>query len=980
MTISETMLPRGSRRRRAARALYRRAREIQRRRRGYREWCREHDASEAELARQALVAASVAQPVAVQVYVIATGYTDRLGATLDALLAQSWPHWRALVIGVAGPDEADPRVSVSSTAEAAMGGEVGRAIAAAPRRDLAVFVHAGDALAPDCLYHAAMKAGADPLVDLVYWDDDLRGARGERHSPRFKPEWSPEGLLTSNYIGSSLAMRNRCLVDVGVEEKLEAAAVWDLLLRAPLTAPRVRRVPRVLSHLRERREAGGEQAPALVEAALRATGRAATVTAGSGGVRVAWELQRLPPITVVIPTRHNRPMLQRCLSGLSRTDYPDFDVVVMDSGEATPENRSWYQGRFPDLRLEVRWWEAPFNYSVVNNAAAADARGEVLVFLNDDTEPLDRSWLREAVQWALQPGIGAVGGLLLDAEGMVQHAGAVIGLNGFADHVFGGLPPGAETMFGPAAAYRNVLAVTAACLAVKRESFAAAGGFDEGFTLCGSDVVLGLNLRQLGLRNVVNPHLRLRHDESSTRGSRIPVSDFHASYWRYQRYLVGGDPYFSPNLSLTSRAPRLRFADEPRALDLVEPNLGRHFQVFRQQSDTGEALHLARLCRATDADRKEVERLHQAHKDAGPPQSINWFVPGIDNPFYGGIATALRLADHAARRHGVENRFMVWDQGPEEFTRAAVASAFPALAGSQVVLLRDLDEAALAGVPPADAAVATLWATAYMVARCPEVKRKFYLIQDFEPMFYPGGTMYALAEQSYRLGLYGLCNSPTMETIYTEDYGGRGVGFLPAVDRDIFHPRGRAAEGEDRPVTVFVYARPGHWRNCWELASLALAELKDRFGDGVRIVAAGSWARDDDLAERGAIEHLGLLDYRETGNLYRSCDLGLTLAVSRHPSYLPLELMACGVPVVAFDNPAARWLLRDDETCLVAERTVDGVRDALARLVEDAQLRRRLARRGLELIESSHGDWDASLEGVFAFMSDPQRTARAVED
>ncbi len=110
-------------------------------------------------------------------------------------------------------------------------------------------------------------------------------------------------------------------------------------------------------------------------------------------------------------------------------------------------------------------------------------------------------------------------------------------------------------------------------------------------------------------------------------------------------------------------------------------------------------------------------------------------------------------------------------------------------------------------------------------------------------------------------------------------------------------------------MTVFVYARPGHARNCWELAEAALHELKARFGTGVRIITAGSWATPDDLG--GGIEHLGFLDYADTGRLYRTCDVGLSLQVSEHPSYLPLELLACGVPVVAFGIDPVREVSDD---------------------------------------------------------------------
>lgn len=177
------------------------------------------------------------------------------------------------------------------------------------------------------------------------------------------------------------------------------------------------------------------------------------------------------------------------------------------------------------------------------------------------------------------------------------------------------------------------------------------------------------------------------------------------------------------------------------------------------------------------------------------------------------------------------------------------------------------------------------------------------------------------------------------------------------------------------PVTLFVYARPGHWRNCWELALPALNELKERLGDRIRIVTAGSWAETG--TGLPAMTHLGLLDYAETGELYRHCDMGLVLTVSEHPSYLPLELMACGAPVVAFDNPAGGWLLRDGANCLLAPRTVDGLVDRLETMAVDLMLRGRLADQALADIAARHSDWDAALRGLHDFLSDPEGAASA---
>jgi GT2 family glycosyltransferase len=175
----------------------------------------------------------------------------------------------------------------------------------------------------------------------------------------------------------------------------------------------------------------------------------------------------------------------------------------------------------------VHWWTEPFNFSAVNNAAARAARGEVLVLLNDDTEALEPSWLHELVGWAVQPGIGLVGCHLTAIDGTLQHAGVVVGLGGFADHVFEGLAPDAHTLCGPVRTYRNLLAVTGACAAIRRSVFDELGGLDERFVLCGSDVKLGLDVVASGRRVVCTPFAGVAHKESATRGTAVPIRLLH---------------------------------------------------------------------------------------------------------------------------------------------------------------------------------------------------------------------------------------------------------------------------------------------------------------------------------------------------------------------------------------------------------------------------------------------------------------------
>lgn len=864
-------------------------------------------------------------------------------------------------------------------------------------RDLVVLLRAGDRLRPDAAYQISQAAWRDPWLELVYWDDDLddlaqvwdwhqdgmpggvyiAGDLDRLSQPRLKPDWSPDLLVCANYIGRAFAVRARNL-QPDAAHRYQAVEIgddslwWDLLLGLNLDDQQVSRLPAVLQTLSGRDQRIEPHHLELVNRWLSDRGWSARAEAGERGVNVAWMSDREVPVTVIIATRHNRELLEGAFDLIRSADYPALEIIIVDNGGQSSDNEAWYQSRAGDLSPRIIWWDEPFNYSAVNNRAAEQATGDVLVFLNDDTSPGHPQWLHHLIGWTQQPEIGVAGLQLFDDHGAIQFGGVIMGMTGLAGHLFQGMAPHSDTLVGPTDWTRNTVAVTGACLAIRRTVFEEVGGFDERLELCGSDVVLGLRVRQAGYRNVVSAATPIIHRESATRGPHVPENDVFASYWAYQRWLMGGDPYFSPNLSAHHPEPTLHCEEKPGVLKQLTEMLGRPMEVFYQRNETGEAHALAL---ASQADRDLAESVRDGHRAVGghrEVKTVNWYVPEFQNPFYGGIHTVFRLADHLAVNHGVKNRFMVMT-GPvdhdERWYRSGITAAFRSLSDCPIVyhdsFAFDPDD-----VPPADAAIATMWTTAYFAARTPGQARRFYLIQDFEPMFYPAGTLYALAEHSYRLGLYGLCNTGHLADVYRDRYGGVARHFWPAVDGSVFHAHGRIKPDPDRPVTVFIYARPGHLRNCWELAARAVRLVKDELADDVRIVTAGSWAFPEHMD--ALITHRGQLDYTETGPLYRTCDIGVALTTSEHPSYLPLELMACGAAVVSFENPAGDWLLRHDQNCMQSPQTADGLAAEIIALAQDPDRRRRLAEQGLADIAARHARWDQNLAGVYDYLCDPE--------
>lgn len=851
-------------------------------------------------------------------------------------------------------------------------GEGARVVVLPPGAELApaiedasfvVVLRAGDILLPGALTELVHAHLRDPAYRVLVFDTE--SLAGARLRPHLRPSWSPEMLLGADYVDRAVAFSAPLLRAAG--SRLTDRDLWRTLLVSDLDAESAGRVARVLVREldRDRRVADAGDA-AMVHDVLADRGIPVAASVDAGVVRVRHEPAAWPSASVVIPSRHNRANLGRLLPGLLASDYPDVAVTVVDNGERTRENEEWYR-QFGE-RLTVLWWTEPFNYSAVNNAGAAATTGDLLVFLNDDTEVLDPGWLRELGGWALQDGVGTVGATLLREDDRIQHGGVVLGPSGFADNMFTGLRPGEDTLLGPTSWYRNTSAVTGACTIVRRELFDEVGGFDERFQLMGSDVVLGLDMLVRGRRNVVVPFRLLRHFEAVTRGTAIPPGDFHASYFRYHSWLLNGDPYWSPALSSNSGVPQLPRRGEVSAIRRSTEGLGLPWRSLAQSSSISEEasglVDLASVSRETVAD---VRAQHAALTGPREVRTLNWFLPEIDLPYFGGINTALRIADHLRREQGVRNRFVILGPEREAHTRAAIAAAFEGLADSELHFYNGQPDE-IAAIPQADAAIATLWLTAVHVAQAPTAGRRFYLVQDYEPGFYPASTMFALAEETYRLGLYGICNTAAMHRMYRDEYGGTGIAFAPAVDRDVFHPEPRRSH--DGVVTIFAYARD-HFRNCWELVYPALSEIKRRHGDKVRIMAAGARY----LPPSADFIDLGLRDVRETGRIYRSVDIGVTMQISRHPSYLPLELMASGAAVVAADSRWFDWLFHDGENALQSMRSLDDLVDRIDSLVVDAQLRARIAAGGLATIDAAHSDWDAAIAPIVDFLRDPEAVA-----
>ena len=401
------------------------------------------------------------------------------------------------------------------------------------------FLDAGDSLEAGALAYLAPLAVAYG-TEIIYSDEDWLGPEGANVRPRLKTGWDPDAQLGRDLLGRLAFLRAATVRKVGGYRLDHAPAeLYDLHCRVAFAVPpaSVRHVPVVLCH-RSMVEIGDEEEPVaaylnaardVAAATAHRTDPLATVTPAPLAPflnRVHWPLPEPPPlVSILVPTRDRVDLLRGCIEGvLARTDYSNFEVLILDNESSEAETFAYFAEAQADLRVRVVPSPGPFNFSRINNRGAARARGQVLLFLNNDIEVIGGGWLREMISHAMRPDVGCVGGRLLYGDRHVQHAGVVLQPGPLAMHLFRRREEGYLGFDAQLAGVRSYAAVTAACLAVRRDVFERVGGFDEErLQVSFQDVDLCLKVEERGFRNVCTPFEPLLHLEGASR-STGPVS------------------------------------------------------------------------------------------------------------------------------------------------------------------------------------------------------------------------------------------------------------------------------------------------------------------------------------------------------------------------------------------------------------------------------------------------------------------------
>lgn len=504
-----------------------------------------------------------------------------LSQTIRSLLAQTYPNWEAHLVldrvdtshPPAWPAASEPRFMPIPEKYPT---RVLEAVVSA-RSEFILALSGGDTLSPNALAEFARWLEADPGLEILYSDEDNLADDGiTRRAPFFKPDWSPELMYSVNFILRAVFRRSALLEKPPDVHPAVIPNYQDLIFRLIDQPRRVAHIPEVLIHCApgvDYLDDGAEHWYfSRLHAFLKRKGLESITISHDrqGETSLRWKAEpRL--VSIIIPTRDQVEYLRRCIESIRTTVLSTpFEIVLVETGSQEPATFEYYETLRAAAGVHFVNYSGEFNFSAALNLGARHAAGDLFLFLNNDTEACDVGWLSDLAQWALLPDVGIVGGRLLYPDGTIQHAGIVVGMEGHASHVYGGLPADHYGLWGSPGWYRNVSAVTGACMMMRREVFASLGGFDEAYRLVFSDIEICLRAWQRGLRVVYTPQARLIHHEGRTRYRYMPLVDIHLGRRHFQQVVERGDPFYNRNLSLAVRTPTLRRPWEPPASQRLE--------------------------------------------------------------------------------------------------------------------------------------------------------------------------------------------------------------------------------------------------------------------------------------------------------------------------------------------------------------------------------------------------------------------------
>lgn len=504
---------------------------------------------------------------------------------IESVREQSFPYWELCIANAAPEDDTvreileefcgkDRRIRVKNLEEnRGISENTNAALGMAAGEFVGLLDH-DDLLAPDALYEMALRLRENPETDVFYTDEDkVTTDLREHFQPHLKPDFNLDLLRSNNYICHFFVVRRTIAEQIGgFRSEFNGAQDYDFIFRCTEQAAVICHIPRILYHWRVHSASTAdnpaskmyayEAGKRAIEGNLSRTGTKGQVSmrADYGFYDVRYPVQGEPLVSVLIPNRDQRDTLMHCVRSILETStWKNLEILVIENNSSDHETFDCYRELEKDRRIRIVYYPGKtFNYSAINNFGVREAKGEYLLFLNNDIEVITPDWIEQMLGNCQRTEVGIVGAKLYYPDDTVQHAGIIIGIGGIAGHAFLGLSRAKSGYLHKASLQMDYSAVTAACMMMKTEVFKKTGGFEEKLAVAFNDVDLCLRTVQQGYLVVYDPHVEMYHYESKSRGAedspekiRRFQEEIEFMRTRWISLLKKGDPYYNPNLTLS---------------------------------------------------------------------------------------------------------------------------------------------------------------------------------------------------------------------------------------------------------------------------------------------------------------------------------------------------------------------------------------------------------------------------------------------
>lgn len=816
-----------------------------------------------------------------------------------------------------------------------------------------------DLFTPNALFENVKLINQDDY-DFIYSDKDKIDESGNRFDPMFKPDWSPELMLTANYLTHLNVFKKKIIDEIGGWDKTtDGAQDWDLFFRIIERSKKVGHIPKILYHWRV----------IATSTAMSISTKPYALEGQKKAIRKYVESLGVEPPEVL----HTKSGALSIEWGADYLSTKKVGFVIISSPETLSKASSLQKKlhkAYKSTNIEICDGKGATLGKITNEIAQTV---DIVLFLSDDIESLGRkNWLSELVGWLSVPGVGIVSPHVFSREGIFLDAGRVAGLNSLATPLFSGdaYVPG---IFGYREWSRNVLMPSVALFAVKSEVLKGWSIDQEGIQ----------GLREIALRSIVSGYRTMvtPFDNVSVSRSAIfepPLSEENLDL--LQNAAPGYfDPYFSTNLSTQRNYPYFNNLEESlQRKDLLIALEEKQIEFDSSTSSATsiyatkhrlplagyrrEAYILSGITDVSSGVILENKKIVENHRPIDEIDSAIWYLPHFTT-FYAGLKNIFAMASKLTEYEKTNHVFYVMTHEEVSDIREMVVAVYPNLANSTFINAPGYESSYKS--KSYKLGICTLWTTAYALVKNNHVKRKLYVIQDDERSFYPRGSLYGLCDQSYNFGFWGLAGTQALTHWYSADKNQPLTAVIASELElrkylDNSGDRFRKKTKDSVPRVLF-YARPDAPRNGFELGLWGLTKLAESMDGKVEIILAGA---DFDLSQyegvHPSIKLAGKVPYSELADFYSSFDAALFLMFSEHPGVFPLEMMASGCPVVVNVHSNASWdeLYKDGKNCLLALPSATDIADKLASLLTDDSLKKSIIASGRKtaekFLETSH--------------------------